>query len=134
MVTSNQSPQLPRTKPIKVSRKRYDEIHSIAKKQDCTLDDALDMYIEHRSNDIAKRNPITIEKPVEKVATREVVKPVSFDSILMHLKSCGNCLNGMIDRGYILISIEELKQHKLVPKRQPECYRYGHTKSCECFL
>jgi hypothetical protein len=49
MVTSNPLAQLPRTKPIKVSRKRSDEIMSIAKKQDCTLDDALAVYIEHRA-------------------------------------------------------------------------------------
>jgi len=76
--------------------------------------------------DIAKRNPITLVKQVEKVVTKKVEKPISFDRFLRHLKYCGNCRNGFIDRGYVLITVEELKDHKLIPKRQPECYIWSY--------
>ncbi len=49
--------------------------------------------------------------------SKTVAEPFSFDKAFEHMKKCNRCQNGIIDKGYVLVSLEELKKHNLVPKR-----------------
>ncbi len=84
MVTTTQLPRLLRTKPIKISRNRYDKLESIAKNRNCTLDEALDIYIEQKSRDIAKSKHVML-KPIEKIVTKYIEKPFNSREVITDL-------------------------------------------------
>lgn len=49
-------------------------------------------------------------------------KPIqshSYEETFEHMNNCNHCRNAIVDKGYVLVSVEELKKHKLVPARLP---------------
>ncbi len=46
-------------------------------------------------------------------------KPINLDQVFEHIKNCNRCDKDIIDKGYVLVSLEELKKHNLVPTRNP---------------
>ncbi|HJU13264.1 MAG TPA: hypothetical protein VJ792_02270 [Candidatus Nitrosotalea sp.] len=83
MVTTK-LPQLPRTKPIKISRNRYSKLESIAKNQNCTLDEAIDIYIEQKLRDVAKNRHVT-SRQIEKIATKYIENPLDAGEVITAL-------------------------------------------------
>jgi predicted DNA-binding protein len=51
--------------------------------------------------------------------SKTIAEPISFDKAFEHMKDCNRCNNSIIDKGYVLVSMEELKKYNLIPKRNP---------------
>lgn len=66
---SSQLPQLPRTKPIKISNKKYNELALIAKNLHCTLDEALEAYIEQNVKHSVIELPRNIDRIIDACVT-----------------------------------------------------------------
>lgn len=46
-------------------------------------------------------------------------EPIILEKAFEHIKDCNGCLNAILDKGYALVSLEELKKYNLVPTRNP---------------
>jgi hypothetical protein len=71
----------------------------------CTVNDYLKEAIETRL--------------VKTKSDEALSEPLNYEEVFEHMKECVNCNRVMINKGYILVSLEELKKHNLIPVRNP---------------
>lgn len=45
-------------------------------------------------------------------------EPLNMEKAFEHIKDCSKCSNAIIDKGYVLVSLEELKKHGLAPVKK----------------
>ncbi|MEO9307462.1 MAG: hypothetical protein ABI342_04010 [Nitrososphaera sp.] len=66
-----------------------------------------------------KERGVTVSEKLRELIKNQGKLADSFDftTSFEHLKTCERCLDRLVDNGYMLVSLEELKKHNLVPKR-----------------
>ena len=86
-----------------------------------TLGAKVNDEVYHRFINNCKQSGITPSEKLRELVKSEakLAEPCDSNKSFEHIKNCGRCSNGIIDKGYALVSLEELKKYNLVPIRNP---------------
>lgn len=84
-----------------------------------TLGTKVNDELYHLFVDSCKQRGITTSAKLRDLVENEgkFTEPFVLDKAFEHIKDCSKCSNAIIDKGYVLVSLEELKKYNIVPVR-----------------